>query len=438
MTILGVFIGLIIIGLMMLVHEAGHFLAGKLLNFKIIEFSIFMGPRLFSTEKGGIKYSFKLLPIGASVQFAGEYPESSDFDQTVDADDPGLFFNRPRWARAIVVAMGPIANFFTAFLASIILFASFGVAIPIADQPPGNSLAYEQGLEAGDKILRLNGERIRTSADYSMVRTLVEPDQDLILEIQKPSGERKELILKPGNQDNYRLGIVQSITGDQKNMVLSVDPESNQGNPVLQEGDILLTVNDIPFSDPQSAFEIAQSSGEQVKVKVNRSGQELELAVKTTLYNDPIPDGIFFTESRAIGDIVYQALQYPWSIVKSTVKGISMIFGGQMKFSESVTGPVGLVKMFSDVVSENAKTANLALAIYQLLFYFILISVAIGFTNLLPIPPLDGHHLLILAIEGIRRKDLPDRFKHVIAAVGMILILTLAAIVIYLDIRRIF
>lgn len=126
-----------------------------------------------------------------------------------------------------------------------------------------------------------------------MVRTLIEPDQDLILEIQKPSGEIKELILKPGNRENYRLGIVQSITGDQKNMVLSVDPESNQGNPVLHEGDILLAVNDIPFSDPQSAFEIAQSSGEQVKVRVIRTGQELELDVKTTLYNDPIPDGIF-------------------------------------------------------------------------------------------------------------------------------------------------
>ncbi len=110
-----------------------------------------------------------------------------------------------------------------------------------------------------------------------------------------------------------------------------------------------------------------------------------------------------------------------------------MVFTGESKFSESVTGPVGIVKMFGDVVSDSP---NVGLMVYQLLFYFSLISVAIGFTNLLPIPPLDGHHLLILAIEGIRRKDLPDKFKHVLTAVGLILILLLAIFVIYFDIRK--
>ncbi|NLJ70451.1 MAG: RIP metalloprotease RseP [Clostridiaceae bacterium] len=436
MTIVGILVGLVIIGLMMLVHEAGHFFAGKALKFKIIEFSIFMGPRIFSTEKNGIKYSFKLLPIGASVQFAGEYQDDEIIDsEPIDPADPGLFFNRPRWMRAIVVAMGPAANFLTAFLASIVLFSAFGVMIPVADEPPKNSLAAEQGLSAGDKIIRINGQRIRTGADYSVVKSLINPQETIFLEIKKPDGQQETLELEPRTQDNYRLGIIQGITGENENVVLHVEPDSNQGNPVIEIGDKLLFVNDIPFSDSAATDLISRSKGDVVHLTLMRDGKEIKLDVRTTLYHDPVDDGIYFTESRAVGDILYQAVQYPWSIVKSTIQGIIMLINGSMKFSEGVTGPVGIVKMFGDVVQESP---NISLMIQQLLFYFILISVAIGFTNLLPIPPLDGHHLLILAIEGIRGKDLPEKFKHIVTAIGMILILILAGFVIYFDLRKIF
>lgn len=436
MTIIGILVGLIIIGLMMLVHEAGHFFAGKALKFKIIEFSIFMGPRIFTTEKNGIKYSFKLLPIGASVQFAGEYRDDENIGtETIDPDDPGLFFNRPRWMRAIVVIMGPAANFLTAFLASVIMFSAFGVTIPVADDPPKNSLAAEQGLTAGDKIIRINGQRVRTGADYSVARSLIKPQETIFLDIKKSDGKQETLVLEPKTQTNYRLGIIQGITGNNENMVLYVEPDSNQGNPVIKVGDKILSVNDIPFSDSAATDLIHDSKGETLHLNLIRDGKEISVDVKTTLYHDPVDDGIYFVQSRAFGDIFYQAIQYPWSIVKSTIQGITMIINGSMKFSEGVTGPVGIVKMFGDVVQESP---NISLMIQQLLFYFILISVAIGFTNLLPIPPLDGHHLLILAIEGIRRKDLPEKFKHVVTAIGMILILILAGFVIYFDLRRIF
>ncbi|HHU54148.1 MAG TPA: RIP metalloprotease RseP [Clostridiaceae bacterium] len=436
MTIVGILVGLLIIGMMMLVHEAGHFFAGKALKFKIIEFSIFMGPRLFTTEKNGIKYSFKLLPIGASVQFAGEYQDDEMIDSgSIDSDDPGLFFNRPRWMRAIVVVMGPAANFLTAFLASVIMFSAFGVMVPVADQPPENSLAAEHGLTAGDKIIRINGQRIRTGADYSVARSLINPQETIFLEIEKSDGKQEILELKPKTQANYRLGIVQGISGENENVVLHVEPDSNQGNPVLEVGDKLLSVNGIPFSDSAATDLIFQSKGETMHLVLLRDGKEMTVDMKTTLYQDPVDAGIYFTESRAFGDILYQAIQYPWSIVKSTIRGIIMIIDGSMKFSEGVTGPVGIVKMFGDVVQESP---NVSLMIQQLLFYFILISVAIGFTNLLPIPPLDGHHLLILAIEGIRGKDLPEKFKHVVTAIGMVLILILAGLVIYFDLRKIF
>ncbi len=435
MSIFGIIIGLIIIGLMMLVHEAGHFYAGRLLKFKIIEFSIFMGPRIFTTEKDGIKYSFRLLPLGASVQFAGEHLEE-ETDQVIDPDDPGLFFKRPRWARAIVVFCGPLANFLTAFLAFIIMFLSFGVAVPKLDQPPENTLAFEAGIEAGDQLVRINGHKIRTAADYSIEQAFMNPKSDINIEVLDQHNQSKTYTLKPKTIERYRLGISQTMAENSQVTVAEVDPLSNEGNPVLEVGDILLSINGIDYLNTEEINKILTPDKQQdLEIKVNRQGKEITVNMKTTMFEDVLPTGIYFTESKEFSDVLYQSIHYPWSIVKSTIRGFGMMFNGQAKFSESVTGPVGIVKMFGDVVSDSP---NISLMIYQLLFYFAMISVAIGFTNLFPIPPLDGHHLLILAIEGIRRKDLPEKFKHIVTAVGMILILTLAVLVIYFDIRKIF
>lgn len=436
MSVVGIIVGLLIIGLMMLVHESGHFFAGRWLKFKILEFSIFMGPRLFTTEKDGIKYSFRLLPLGASVQFAGEHIEEAETDlPDYDPQDPGLFFRRPRWARAIVVACGPLANFLTALIAFIIMFSIFGTLVPVLDQIPNDTLAYESGLEAGDRIISVNRQNIHTTVDYAMIQAFADPRDNIEIEAQTAEGQKKTVILKPQFVDRYRMGITQQISDNNEFTVLYVDPESNQGNPVLKEGDKLLEINHIPYQQTERISEILkQDQSTDLTVKVERDGQILELEMVTTLYHDPLPDGIYFTESKRFGDIIYQSVFYPISIVKSTIQGFAMIFQGQVKFSESVTGPVGIVKMFGDAVSDSP---DFSAAIYKLLFYFGMISVAIGFTNLLPIPPLDGHHLLILAIEGIIRKDLPQKFKHVVAVIGMILILLLAVFVIFIDIKRI-
>ncbi len=433
MSILGIIVGLIIIGLMMLVHESGHFVAGRLLKFKILEFQIFMGPRLFTTEKDGIKYSFRLLPIGAAVQFAGEQMDDEDEDESYDSNDPGLFFNRPRWARAIVVMCGPLANFITAFLAFIIMFSAFGVSVPKLAQPIKDTLAYNTEIEAGDRLISFNNKRIRTATDLSMAEAFIDPSQTIHIVIEKPDKTKKEISLEPQTVEQYRLGIVQN---SENNTIIEVDSESNGGNPVLKENDQIISLNGIDFTDSDViSAEINRVQNNTLTVEVKRDGELLELTMKPTLYHDRLDFGLYFTAGEGFSDILYQSINYPISIIKSTFEGFGMIFQGKVKFSESVTGPIGIVNMFSEAVTDSS---NISQMIYQLLFYFGMISVAIGFTNLLPIPPLDGHHLLILAIEGIRRKDLSEKFKQVVSAVGMILILGLAVLIVYFDLMRIF
>lgn len=440
MTILGIVVGLLLLSIMMLVHELGHFLAGKALGFKIISFNIFMGPILWQRRgKDGVLYALRLIPIGASVEFAGEDsginedPENPEVNEQLDPDDPSLFYNRPRWARAIVIAMGPLINFLTAILAFIILFSAFGTAIPEVDQVDPNSPAAEVGLESGDRLLKMNGYRIYSVLDYGMASQFMQSDENEIM-VRKADGSKREYVLTMPTVERYKVGVLYNMRDDGRILIDEVDAESNQGNPVLQAGDELLEINGNKISDPK-AFDVQDgTTKDTLDLLVLREGQELSLQMIAETYETQLASGIINMKSATrLTEKMQQAFVYPISIIQSTFKGLSMIFSGQIKARDGLAGPVAIVGMVGGVVQGKE---DVLVKVEQLLLLFGFISVAIGFTNLLPIPPLDGFHLLTLAIEGIRRKDLPMKLKERIAMVGFIIIILLFVLVFYLDISR--
>jgi regulator of sigma E protease len=145
--------------------------------------------------------------------------------------------------------------------------------------------------------------------------------------------------------------------------------------------------------------------------------------------------GLILTSKNDFGSAVSTAAKYPWSIIKASGKGLSMLFKGEVSVQESLAGPIGIVTMVGDVVKQKQP---IGIIVQQLLMYFGLLSVAIGVTNLLPIPPFDGNHLVVLAVEGGMRKDLPDRVKHAINYIGIFIVLALLALVIFVDLSRLF
>ncbi len=162
--LIGIITALIILSLMLFLHELGHFIAGRKLGFRVEEFSIFMGPRLLSWEKNGVRYSLKALPIGASVQFAGEYPdEEEDYKMK-----PGDFYAQPVWARFITLLAGPFMNVLTAFLIFVIIFASLGFATTKVAELEEGSLAEQADLRPGEKIVRMNGSKIKCDFDLQI------------------------------------------------------------------------------------------------------------------------------------------------------------------------------------------------------------------------------------------------------------------------------
>ncbi|NLM77183.1 MAG: RIP metalloprotease RseP [Ruminococcaceae bacterium] len=428
MGIMGIIVGLLILSVMMIVHELGHYLTGRKLGFTIEEFSLFMGPVLFSRERNGIKYSVKLLPIGASVRFAGE------FDDDPQNGDPGHFFNRPRWARAIVIATGPALNLLSGVLAFFIMFVSFGYSLPVIGAVYDETQAARAGVVAGDRVLGLNGRPVRTTLDYSGQEMFLPADEPLTLDVRGADGTRREIVLQPAWRDAYRLGITIRQNAEGSILIESVDKEANQGNPVLLAGDTLLAADGVPVDD-MAAFSraVEAAAGRPVEISIIRDGQPMTVVTVPTLYHDLLDRGIIFSASRAPGPAIGQSFQWSWSIVKVTVRSIGMMFSGAIRPQDTLSGPVGVVSMISDVVSQEQPLSE---KIYQLLWMFALISVSLGFMNLLPIPPLDGNHLLLIGIEAIRGRRLPVRVQNLIGMLGIALIIMLALAGLLFDIMR--
>jgi regulator of sigma E protease len=439
MTLVSILTGLILISIIMILHELGHYVTARLLGFKIEQFSLFMGPVLYEREKNGTKFNIKLLPIGASVSFAGEQEviEGQTGDTKYDPDDPGLFHNRPRWGRALVVAMGPIVNLLSAFLVFIILFSWTGAVSPELQAPPADSLAARYEIEAGDELISINGSRIRTDMDYSMTMMFTQNDDDLILEVKKANDDVKRIVMKPEvSEIRWMVGIVAVERTDGNFEIIAVDPQSNQGNPVLQEEDVVLTIENIPYAEGDKIRErIAEKAGGVVEVDIIRNGKSMVIETKPTqleVYRDP---GLVLILNKNFGSAVSAAAKYPWSIIRATGRGLSMLFRGEVSVQDSLAGPIGIVSMVGDVVQQKQP---LGIIVQQLLMYLGLLSVAVGATNLLPIPPFDGNHLVVLAIEGGMRKDLPMRVKHAISSIGLFVVLALLILVIFVDLSRIF
>lgn len=437
MTVLGILAGVLILGLIMVIHELGHFLAGRAFGFKIEQFSIFMGPVLFEREKKGIRYNIKAIPLGASVSFAGESSEiegQKDEPGTYDADDPDLFENRPRWQRAIVIAMGPALNFLTAFIVFVILFAVRGAIIPKIGSIQPDTLMSLTPIRPGDTIVSLDRTRIRTTLDLTIAEMNHEEGSPWQIGYRTPQGERREIVVQPEKSPPRPMLGITYQTDNGRHLIVSVHPDANQGPKGLMAGDQVLRIEGIDFGQTKEITRmITESEGRLLRCEIIRDGQNLTLDLAPLMIEVDKPLGLILTLSKKPRDVMSQGVRYPVSVFRTTVRGIGMLFAGKIGVRDSFAGPIAIVSMAADTVRQGRSAGDVAANLATLLG---LISVAIGFTNLLPIPPLDGNHLLLLGVEAVRRKPLSARFKSVTGMVGLVFFLVLGAAVVVLDLIR--
>lgn len=367
--------------IMVSLHEFGHFIVGKLLNFKILEYSIGFGPVLLKHQGKETQYSLRAVPLGGYCKFEGEDEES---------DDKRAFSNQSVWKRFLVVAAGGIMNVILGFAIFVVVVASTSpMYTNVVDSVDANSYIENSGIMPGDKIIRLNGKHINFYDDITLYRSELSPDTDTEI-VVKRGGEKLKF--------NIRL-TEQIITYSYTETGIDISTKINGAE----------TKNFIPYSAeaPKDNYEI----GTEQTVTNNIIGFIPRLEDVTILN----VWGQAWNETRFVVKLVYRSL---WEMVTGKVG------------MEQMSGPVGIVSEVNNAVNSGSRSWLYVLNLVGLL------TINLGVFNLLPIPALDGGRLFFMLIELIRRKPIPPEKEGMVHAIGMMLMFALIIFVSFNDVMR--
>ncbi|HEY8391690.1 MAG TPA: RIP metalloprotease RseP [Capillibacterium sp.] len=427
---MNVLIAILALNLIIILHELGHYLVAKAAGIRVMEFSLFFGPKLFSKKKGETVFTLRLFPVGAYVLMEGE-EEASDSERS--------FSKKPLGVRMAVVAAGPVMNFLSALLFLCIVFTAVGYSSMLVGEVPPGSPAAEAGLREGDRILRYDGHRVYQPSDFYSFMA-VNNGKPSIIQLQRGM-ERKQLLFTPDliPADRYMLGFgAKEPYGEDSTLVEYIVPASPAEEGNLLPGDRIIRLGGENVTTKKEISALLQKNKDQpLTVTVLRDGREVTLTMtprleKGTAYYDT---GLSFQVRRGgIGETLRQAAIYVYAVIRSVVYSFGWLLTGKVSLTQ-LAGPVRIVSMMSEAVSYSP---TVSLVILNLLNISGLISIAIGATNLLPLPALDGGKLFLYVLEALRGKPIPPEREAGISMVGFVLLMALAVFVLFNDLFQLF
>ena len=432
-------IAVLILGLLVFIHELGHFLFAKLNGVDVVEFSLGFGPRLVSTVFKGTRYSLKALPFGGSCQMKGMYADEEEEDSGDSGE--GSFLNASLGRRAAIVIAGPLFNFLLAFVAAVIIISIVGYDPAVVLDVKEGSAAAEAGLKEDDLITSFMGRRVTISRDVSAELSFRELPENEPLEITvKRDGETVGIVYTPDQKEAYRLGLTYQPDDNQAEIL-----EVAEGSPLDEAG---IRANDVitaldgngigTAAELNSYLDSHPLSGEPVVVTIDRNGRIFEASVTPAVvryrelgfdYNvGRVRTGPVRTLAMSLYEVGY------W--IRTTVRSLGMLFTGMLTVND-LSGPVGIVDIVGETYEESREEGPL-MTWMNLLNIIIFLSANLGVMNLLPIPAVDGGRLLFILIEAIRGKPLDRRFESAVQMVAVALLLALMVYVMYHDLTRLF
>jgi regulator of sigma E protease len=414
----------LVLGFLIFIHEAGHFLVAKLFRVRVLVFSFGFGKRLFGFQRGDTDYRVSLIPLGGYVRMAGDIP---DDDQTPAPDE---FLGRPKWQRFLILFAGPAANILVA-VAFLTWLNMAGTEVLKEDRPLLGAVlegqpAEEAGLMMGDLIQEANGQKIETWDDLRLAISL-HPDTPVHLRFVRDGQEMTTTVVPARRQTEYGIA---GIAGVQKFLDTEVG-HVREGSPAaragIRPGDRIVEANGVvvaQLAELEVVFE--ETRARPITVKVEREGQ-IEKIVLPPAEADDLYRGVFpptVLRKLPLVPAFRDSLEQNWKMVKYAGIVVTRMFKMQGSVKE-FSGPISIARISGEMLRTGWKAV---------VFLMAGISLQLGVLNLLPIPVLDGGHIAILLVEGVARRDLSIRVKERIQQLGFAVLAALMLVVLYNDV----
>ncbi len=434
---------IIVLGILVFIHELGHFVFARLFGVGVEKFSLGFGPRICGKKIGITDYRISAIPLGGYVKMVGEEPDA----ELPPEDLPLSFTHKHVFKRILIVAAGPVFNFLLAVIIYFGLFQFDGVIKPVIGEIVPLSAAENSGLKKGDLVQKINQAKIKS---WDEMAKKISRSEGQPLEVTVLRGDSTtSLIVKPelepavnefGEEiQRYGIGVYPVI----KPVIGRVQENSAAHKGGLKSGDQIVEMNGIPVETWEEMSKIITSSnGNDLEISIRRKNaivklnitpeltiQEDESGEKTERYMIGVAtSGDFLLKKLGPVDAFTTSISYSLKIAKLIGISVVKIIKGSIS-SKELGGPIMIAKMAGDQARVGA---------VNFISFIAFISINLGILNFLPIPVLDGGHLVFFGIEAVLRRPVNTRIREIAQQVGMSLLLLLMIFVFYNDFARIF
>ncbi len=442
-TIALILIGVLLFELIIFIHEFGHFITAKKSGIKVNEFSLGMGPKIFSFGKGETKYSLRIFPIGGFCAMEGEDEESPE---------PRAFNNAKVWKRMIVVIAGAVMNIILGFVLMFVVVVQQDAYTSTEVQSfPATSFSSCTGLRSGDVIKEINGYGISTSMDFNYPISTAE--------LKTVDGSTLEIYKEDCGNNLYNMAV--SLVQD-KNNKLS-DEQVSKVNELLSKS----TNEIVKAKSKEDAYSIYENYYKKINdacgikdykvekiveketrkrytadILVERNGEEkllknVQFFTYTTKDNsDPQVSIDFYVKpiEKTFGSVISQTFKQTISTCKMIYASLGGLLTGKFGLKD-MSGPIGIASAVTTVASESLSSGFMS-AVNSIIYVMMIITVNLGLFNMLPFPALDGGRFVFLIIEAIRGKSVPRKVEAIVNGIGMGLLILLMILITANDIFK--
>ena len=406
--IIPILIAVLFFGLIIIIHEVGHFLFAKLFGVKVNEFAIGMGPTILKKQGKETKYALRLFPIGGFVSMEGEEENS---------EDSRAYCNQKVWKRMIIISAGAVFNLILGLIICFFLVGSEELTgtREILQFYDGAVSCQQEGLAQGDEILEIDGKHVFSDYDISFL-------------MQRNTSGTYEIVVR---RNGEKITLPEVHFGKRTAGNFSYSPEcvisdvsGKMKDAGLDNGDKILSVNGVSVSTGEELYaQISADEDYTYDFVLERQGQEITVS-QAKLATATVVDFVLLGEETGFLTVLSGGFRYALTLGRVVYLSLFDLLRGQYGFND-LAGPIGTISVITDIAQESTASADWS----SLFMIMAMITINIGLFNLLPVPALDGGHLFFMFFELIFRKKIPQKYESYIHATGLILLLIFMAVI---------